>query len=193
MKWYWVISCSNVVADPLVTDDDNFDGNEDEFVRGVPFQRGSKQLRLLVKKPRNDGTPDDALQNHLALPVISSRVQEAFLRNEIQGAEYVPVEVVRPNGLVVPGYSILNVLARRPALDRTRSDYDVYPQDYFLPQRRGQVSGVRVPVLMRSELASTDILRLDEYAHPLYVSERLKNIFEAERFSGWTFREIQVF
>jgi len=192
MKWYWVITSSNTVLNPLVTDCDNFAGREDDFVLGKPWQEPQKSLRLEVMKPENDGLPDDALQNHLDLPILSNLLQQAMTAETVRGAEMVPIELARPDGTKINGYAILNVLHRRDALNRSKSDFDLFPEDYVVPRRRGMVRAVRRPVLNESSLLDTDFLRLNEYPFQLFVSERVRNIFEKGRFTGWSFREIEV-
>jgi len=192
MKWYWVITSSNAVENPLVTDSDNFDGRESEFVLGKPFQESPSSLTLIASETGNDGMPDDALQNHLALPILSGSLQHAMTAVAVRGAELVPVELFRPDRTRIDGYAILNVLHRRDALNRSKSDFDLFPDDYVLPQRRGMVRAIRRPVLDARSILDTDFLRLNEYPFQLFVSDRVRGIFEKGRFTGWSFREVEV-
>lgn len=192
MKWYWVITSSNAVQNPLVTDSDNFGGKEDAFVLGKSWEQSSSRLWLAALKPEYDGVADDALQNHLDLPVLSGSVQHAMTKAAVRGAEFVPIEVFRPDRTGIDGFAILNVLHRVDALDRGKSDFDVFPDDYVIPQRRGMVRALRWPVLNARRIIDTDFLRLNEYPFPLYVSERVRGIFEKGGFSGWSFREVEV-
>src|SRR5262249_55405376 len=123
MKWYWVITSSNTVENPLVTDRDNLAGLEEQFVPGKPLQKSQQPLSLAVSKSENDGVADDALQNHLALPILSGSLQRAMTDAALCGAEFVPIELLRPDGTEIAGYAILNVLHRRDALNRSRSDF----------------------------------------------------------------------
>jgi len=192
MKWYWVITSSNTVKNPFVTDNDNLGGLEDEFVLGKPWQESQKLLRLEASNPENDGVVDDALQNHLDLPIFSLRLQQAMSGGAIRGAEMIPIELIRPDRTKIDGYAILNVLSRRDALNRSKSDFDLFPDDYVIPRRRGMVRAVRWPVLCERSLVDTDFLRLNEYPVQLFVSERVRDLFEKGRFTGWTFREVEV-
>jgi len=192
MKWYWVITSSNTVETPLVTDSDNFFGREGEFFMGNPFQGSQTPLMLGTSEPQNSGIADDALQNHLALPVLSGSLQHAMIAEGVRGAEFVPVELFRPDRTRVDGYAILNVLHRRDALNRSKSDFDLFPNDYVVPQRRGMIRAIRHPVLDPRSILHTDFLRLNEYPFQLFVSERVRGVFEKGRFTGWSFREIEV-
>jgi len=161
-------------------------------VLGKPWKQSQSTLWLAAFKPEHDGVADDSLQNHLDLPILSGSVQHAMTNAVVRGAEFVPIEVFRPDRTGIDGYAILNVLHRVDALDRSKSDFDVFPADYVIPQRRGMVRAVRWPVLVAQTILDTDFLRLNEYPFPLYVSERVREIFENGGFTGWSFREVEV-
>lgn len=78
------------------------------------------------------------------------------------------------------------------ALDRKLSRYDVFPDDYFLPQRRGQIGVINMPVLMRSALIGFDIIRLAPYTAPIYVSERFVRACEGIDCTGFSFHEVET-
>lgn len=191
-RWYWVVSCDNTVENPLVVDSADLGVDSECLDIGRWLEQWSDLARMRVMKPQNDGTPDDVLQNHLGLPVYSERLREAMAAAGVRGIQYLPVHVVRPNGKKVAGFAIANIVERRRALDRKRSDYDVFPDDYFLPERRGSVRGVRRVVLRADALAGCDIIRLDDFPSGVYVSERFKCTFEAHGFTGYSFREIAL-
>ncbi len=96
----------------------------------------------------------------------------------------------RCRGLAETPFSVVNVVERRPALDLSRTDYDVFPEDYFLPERRGKVRGVRRLVLRSEALANCDMARLDEFAPGVYASERFRIVFEQGAFTGCSLREV---
>jgi hypothetical protein len=189
-RWYWAISCDNTVDNPLVVDAADLGIDPQNLAVGHSLESWSELARLRTTKPENDGMPDDVLQNHLGLPVYSSRLRAALAGAEIRGIQYLPVRLFRPNGQEVAGFSIANITERREALDRSSSDYDVFPDDYFLSDRRGKVRGIRRVVLRAKALAGCDSARLDEFPSSVYVSERFKNVFEAGRYTGYSFREV---
>ena len=189
-RWYWAVSCDNTVEDPLVVDSADLEIDPGRLDVGQPQEGWSDLAWLRAEKPENDGTPDDALQNHLGLPVYSFRLRSALEAAGIRGIQYLPVRLFRPNGQEIAGFSIANIVERRGALDRSRSDYDVFPNDYFLSERRGDVRGIRRVVLHVEALRGCDIARLDEFPSSVYVSERFKNVFESAPFTGYSFREM---
>lgn len=195
MRWYWVVECDNTVADPLVTDSDNLEAlgfDEWDFREGHRIDNWFTSLFVKAQEPENDGDPDDVLQTHLGIPIYSGRLRVALEQANINGIQYLPIKVLRPNGEQIKGFSIANILHLVPALDLDKSDYDVYPDDYFLPERRGLVSGVRKGVLKANELENHDIIRLKKYEVRIYISEKFKDVFEKNSFTGYSFHEVKV-
>lgn len=190
--WYWVVSCDNTVDDPLVTDSAELGVDPERLDVGHLVEGWSELAWLRANKFENDGVPDDVLQNHLGLPIFSARLRAALEGAGVVGIQYLPVRLIRPNGQEITGFSIANIVERRRALDRARSDYDVFPDDYFLADRRGGVRGIRQAVLCVDALAGCDVARLDEFPSSVYVSERFKNVFEAGGFTGYSFREARA-
>lgn len=197
MRWYWVVECDNTVSDPLVTDSDNLETlgfDEWDFRKGIRIDINTWPTSVFVKalNSEDDGEPDDVLQTHLGIPIYSERLRIALEEANIAGIQYLPLNVLRPNGEAINGYSIANILNLAPALDLDKSDYDVYPDDYFLPERRGLVSGVREGVLKADKLENCDIIRLEEYKVKIYASKKFKEVFENNNFTGYSFHEVKV-
>ena len=63
--WYWVIDCDNTVENPLVIDSGDLGMNPEEISHGKRLRDWSDRAWLGVRKPENDGMPDDVLQNYL--------------------------------------------------------------------------------------------------------------------------------
>jgi hypothetical protein len=189
-RWYWAISCDNTVDNPLVVDSADLGVHPEEISAGKELEHWGELARMSATKAQNDGMPDDVLQNHLGLPVYSPRLRAALEAAAIRGVQYLPIRLFRPNGQQISGFSIVNIVERRQALDRSCSDYDVFPDDYFLADRRGNVRGIRRAVLRAKALAGCDVVRLDEFPSSVYVSERFTTAFEAAACTGYAFREV---
>jgi len=85
VKWYKVIECDNTVKKPFVCDSGNLeDSGFDQyyFKNGNIISNWNENMFLKASKKKNDGFPDDALQNYMMLPIFSSR-----LINELKKAE----------------------------------------------------------------------------------------------------------
>jgi hypothetical protein len=178
--------------DPLVVDSGELIGLDESALRIGEAVLSWQEPVLKVSKPQNDGTPDDVLQSHLGLPIFSKRLRDAAEAAGIADVQYLPVRVRRPNGVELTGFTIANVITRRSALDRARSDLEQFPDDYFLPERRGRIRALRTPVLLKQALDGCDVMRLEEFLPAIYVSERFKCVFEKHRLTGFSFHEVEV-
>lgn len=194
MKWYHVIRYGNPVDDPYVADTGDLMGIEERALwHGKPVANWNESAWIKPSTPDRDGDPDDTLQSYLSPPIYSARLRKALEEAGIGGIQYLPLHVLRPDGTEIPGYAIANIVNLvAGALDLERSDYDVYPPDYFLPERVGKVRGLRIPVLREEKLKGLDVVRLAEYEPPFYVSERFKDAFEKAGCTGHSFREVEV-
>lgn len=193
MRWFEPIPCDHAVANPLVTDSHDLHGHDEyDFIHGRPFSSWDGTAWLKSSRPEDDEDPDDVLQNHLGLPIYSPRLRDALTAEGIQDIEYLPVRIFRPHGEFIQGFAIANILSVVPALDTNRSDYDTYPEDYFLPGRRGDVSGVRRAVLLAPKLQGRDVIRLAEFPLDIFVSEAFRSAFERGGFTGYSFTQVEV-
>jgi hypothetical protein len=145
-----------------------------------------------VRVGRNgrEGDPDDVLQTCFSLPIYSLRLRSALDSAGISGIQYLPIQVIRATGEAIPDFCIANLLNCLDALDLERSIVERFPADYFLPGRRGRIRSVNHPILVRDVLTGYDIIRLSRYRASIYVSERFVRLFESERFTGYSFREV---
>jgi hypothetical protein len=108
----------------------------------------------------------------------------------LSGAAFRLIRVFRPRGEELEGFSIANVVERRRALDWSRTDYDVFPDDYFLSERRGLFRAIRRVALRADALKDVDIVRLDEFPPSVYVPNNFKKAFEEGQFTGYSFHEV---
>ncbi len=193
MKWYIPILCGRTVADPLVLDKHDFFGVKDEaFDDARVIERWDTRAYFGVTEQDNNGEPDDCLQNHLNIMMFSQRLLGACDDEGIRGFQYLPIHVYRFDATPINGFSIAHIVEWRAALVRELSDFNVYPQDYFLPDRRGKIDGIRKPVLDGGTLNDTDVFRLTEYWPCTFVSERLQRVFDDLKCTGIKFMEVRV-
>jgi hypothetical protein len=190
MRWYWAIACDNTVRDPMVVDSAALAVEPERLKIGRPLDAAIHTGILSVSKARNDGTPDDVLQNHLGLPIYSLRLRRALDDAGVSGAQYLPVKVTSFDGREIEGFAVANVFARDGALDLAKSDLDVFPDDYFIHDRQGCVRAIRKATLIASRLSDCDVARVREFLSGVYVSTKFKETFERLGFSGYSFREV---
>lgn len=194
MQWYWLITNDNTVVNPFVSDEGGLDGI-DEWMFGEcrVIEAWSGNAWLQAASVANDGDPDDSLQNHLGLLVFSKRLQTTLTSAGIDRIQYLPIHVLRPNGVKCgEGFAIANVLDRVAALDLNHTVHSRFPDDYFLPERRGQLRSIRQVTLLREPLHARHVIRLTEYTTPVYVSEKFKKTFEDGGFTGLSFAPVNL-
>jgi hypothetical protein len=192
-RWYWVIGADNTKPDSMVTGREDLRGfAEEDFTRGQYLNGWNEDAWVGPDNVEEDGEPDDVLQNHLGIPIYSPALSAALRDGGVSCVQYCPIRVLHFDGSVVAGFAIANITCNISALDLERSDFDFYPETYFLEQRRGHIRGIRKAVLWREPLTDHHIIRLREFPASIYVSEYFKNIFGAGGFTGCSFREVTV-
>jgi len=194
LDWYQPIECDNTVKNPFVCDSDNFSENGfsgSSFLQGKEILSWNSSIFLQAKKKKNDGCPDDALQNHLMLPIFSSRLVK-ILQENIAGIQYLPVSVLNSKGQKLDGFSLANFLFFIEAFDYDNSEFNRFSTDFPNPNVRGKLAGVTKFVLKKERLVGLDVFRLRDYESRFFVSEKFKSLFEENRFSGYSFRKVDL-
>jgi hypothetical protein len=192
VRWYQPTECSNTVSNPYVADEGDVGVDESKLRCGEEVGAWSPSAWIRASTPEQDGDPDDVLQSYLGVPVFSARLRTALRESGIEDVQYLPLRVLRPSGEELRGFAVANITTVRDVLDRERSDYSVFADDYFLPQRRGQISALRKPVLVKASLSGCDLFRIEGYRVAYFVSERVKDVFEHRGFTGLSFREVAL-
>ena len=195
MKWYDPIPWSNLVEKPLILPE-AYLGDYDElsFMTGNPIDEWPADTRYYTIDPEDDGDPDDALQTIDChnVPVFSSRLRAALMEASITGIQYLPVDIIDSRGRRYEGFSIANILNKREALDIDNAEFTRAGPDHYRQDKIGQILSIERAVLRRAPLQDVDIIRLQEYEQSIFVSERFKEIFEKNKYTGHRFREVEV-
>lgn len=195
MKWFQPIECDNTIKNPLVCDYDNLEENgfdEWSFKAGKEITNWNDKIVFQVKKKDNDGEPDDVLQTSSVLPIYSANLITQLQLNGIKGIQYLPVKIVKYDYDILNNFQIANIINIISALSLEKSDYQRFRDDFPNPNVRGKISSVKKFVLYQGKLVGLDIIRLEEYKQRFFVSERFKDIFEQNKFTGYSFKEVQL-
>jgi len=194
VKFYQVSEHDLKIKNPLVVDGADLKGKNEwwYYAQGRPIEEWDESVWFRVTKRKNEGELQDILPNHLGLHIYSARLRAMLEKNAVNGIQYLPVRIFRYNGEEVIGYAIANILNLLPALDLKESSYGVFPDDDFLPERRGKIRWITNVVFRRSVVESCDVFRLQEYEVKIIVSEKFKNIFDSGCFSGYSFDEVKL-
>ncbi|MDF2804186.1 MAG: uncharacterized protein K0S61_4091 [Anaerocolumna sp.] len=195
MKWYKSIECGNTVRIPFVCDSGNL---EEEGYDHFFFKQGNyiadwnDKLFLKASEKRNNGNPDDALQNYMMLPIYSSRLIKELERAEIGGIQYLPIKILRIDNQTIDNFCIANFLNFIEAFDEENSKFVRFKDDFPNEKVRGKIAGVTKFVLKKEKLTGLDVIRLKEHRQSFFVSEKFKNVFEMNKFTGYEFKEVEL-
>lgn len=191
--WYWVIPNMSTLPKPLVADAGSL-GKFDEwdFRSGRLIRNWPGEAWVRATRPENDGVPDDVLQTFLPLLIFSIRLQKALSEMGIGDVQYLPLTVQGYGGCSLNGFAIANILAVRDALAVDQSRVTRFREDWIVPERRGEISGIMKAVLIGSSLDGADIIRLVSYPAPVYVSETFRQVFMQGGFTGLGFVKMKV-
>ena len=195
MNWYMPIECDNTVRNPLVCDYTNlkdFGFTDIDFLTGKEISHWSAKIIFQAKKKKNDGIPDDALQNHLLLPIYSGRFINKLQEEKIKGLQFCPIKILRPNNDEISDFSLVNIINYIGAFNSEKSDYTRFKEDFPNPNVRGKIAGVTKFVLYKKYLTGMDIIRLSDYKRSFFVSEKIKELFEKNNFTGYSFKQIEL-
>ena len=195
MKWFQPLECDNTVENPLVCDYDNLEDigfNENDFKMGKRIERWDNNVFFQAKEKEDDGEPDDALQSSSMLPIYSERLVNELKKEKINGIQYLPARILRPNNMEIKGFSLVNILNFIKAFNYEKSNYNRFRDDFPNPKVQGKLAGVTKYVLHKDKLLGMDIIRLADYKQSFFVSEKIKMIFERNNFTGYSFKEIEL-
>lgn len=165
---------------------------EQDFLDGKHIDHWRDDVIFQAKKVSNDGEPDDALQNHLMIPIYSRRLTEQLLKAKIGGIQFLPVNILKSDNTRIDGFAVANITEMVCAFDFDKSKYDRFRHDFPNPNVRGKIAGVIKFVLKETQIQGRDIFRLGEYQWRFFVSERFKEIFEKNKFSGYSFVRVEL-
>lgn len=195
MRWYQPIECDKTVKNPLVCDYSNLEElgyTESDFKIGKFIDNWNENVFVQAREPEDDGDPDDALQTILMLPIFSPRLMEELNKASIEGIQYLPIKVLRPNNECIEGFNLVNIINFVEAFDEENSIFSRFSEDFPNPNVRGQIAGARKYVLKKDKLEGLDIIRLKEFKQAFFVSEKFKKVFVKNKFTGYSFREIEL-
>lgn len=196
MKWYYVIACDNIKKHPMVCGNDNLDEygySEVDFIIGKKITNWNNNIIFQAKTPKHDGDPDDALQNKQMLPIFSNNLIDELNKINITAIQYLPIKVLRPDNTIVHGFSIANLLDIVGAFNFDKSSFDRFDLDFPNKNVRGKIAGVTKYVLNSDMLGGKNIIRLKEYNRAMFVSDIIRNIFKINKFTGYSFKEVELY
>lgn len=174
--------------------DDNYvycdwetDGSFDDSVLLDGVRIGNWDPAVFRCDPKDGGEWTDYIANTGRWLMVSERFCElakSFLGDQVQ---YLPAKVTAPNGREVNHTcKILNVLPVLEALDLEHSLYDQFELD------GEKIMTVEKYALKGAAVKGHHIFRLKEDHIPVFVSEAIRDVVEANRLTGFDFLKVRV-
>lgn len=201
MKWYRPIPCDHTVENPLVCEASNFAlyNNwgagpyrvENYFFQGKLISDWPDGVYVTTEKEKNDGIPDDVLQNSYMIPIFSRRLVDAIVSEEIKGFQFLPIDVLDFHKKNVGEYYIANCTTMIDAFDYGRSIYHRFPDDFINPDARGRITCSKF-VLIENKLDGHDIFRMEGQPRAYFVSEKFVRMFRKHKFTGYSFQKVDL-
>ena len=201
MKWYRPIACDHTVKNPLVCEASNFDKYdnwgmgpyrvENYFFRGTVIENWPEDVYVTTLKEKNDGDPDDVLQNKDMIPIFSKRLVEAIQASNIDGFQFLPITVLNYKQESVGEFFIANCTIMFDAFDYEKSTYWRFPADFPNPEARGLVNCSKF-VLHKELLDGHDVFRMEGQRRAYFVSEKFVKLFKKGHFTGYSFKQVEL-
>jgi hypothetical protein len=167
-----------------------------EFEEGHEILGWKGEGWFAASRPDMEGPLGDVLTTSNMLPVFSERLKAAFEAIGITGLQYLPVKIYKSDYETNPQplalYYLINILNLVPALDEEKSEFtrtSYRKRDGTVVER---ISFVNKPVFRSSVLQGLDIIRLPQPSGPIYVSTKIKELFEKNKFTGIGFRPVEL-
>jgi hypothetical protein len=161
---------------------------------GRRIQNWNRDSYLKSSDMKHDGAPDDYLPG-LGLPILSPRFRAALEGNRVgvHDIQYLPIRVFQSTGEEVPGFSVVNVITRVPALNREHSEMLDEDESEIDPLTNAPVvRSIWRAALNEAPLRGHDVIRLTEFWAPVFVSERFAEVFRSGGFTGATLMPVTV-
>lgn len=146
-----------------------------------------------VEMVMNEDTPDntllvDSLFNVKSLLVISERVRDFLQSRQIDGVEFLPLNIRNHKGrLIDESYFIVNITEAVDALDASASQ----AEESSMTDKIVAVKGIVLSP--DAALSGRELVRLKRFSDPTLVSTSLADAIQAEGFSGIKWGELKDF
>jgi hypothetical protein len=139
-----------------------------------------------------DGEIATKLANDVAWLLFSDQAVVLFQKNNIQGFQYLPVQIFMQGGRKLNGYnSTANVCNAIECVDKERSVYTLFGDER--PDKKGGIRDLEKIFLCRHKIPKElDIFRLKEQKTYIVVSERFFDIYKTHKYTGLSFNELEV-
>lgn len=192
-EWYEVETRPEELRTTFEADLWDLEGHSDtDLELGKPIDRWEGIGWFAASTVELEGPLEDVLKTANLLPVVSARLKSTLEANRIGGVQYLPVTIYDSADHVLATYYLANTLSVIDALDEKRSTL----RRRTYRKRDGTVldyiAWVSRTVFRASAVQGHDIIRLSNYSGPIYVSNKFREVFEQNGFTGISFLPIEL-
>jgi hypothetical protein len=139
-----------------------------------------------------EGNLDTKLVNDSNWLIFSDEAIVVFGKYNIQGFQYLPINVFAKDGQRLNGYNyVANITKKVQCLHLGKSVYELFGEER--PDRKGQIRDLKTAVLSQQNFPNNlDVFRLSEAMPLIIVSERFCDLYKKYNFTGLSFDEVEV-
>ena len=149
------------------------------FLKGIPISSRISLPHIEFDIPPNKLAEFDILPNSAMVPLVSGRVSEVLSKLCPNDVQLIDAEVIA-NGCRVEGYKLLNATQLVSYVDHDNSDF------VFIPNTDAIMKFNQLRLTPKC-MVDHEIARETEYTSYLYVSQQVKQAFEANKWQGYAF------
>lgn len=149
------------------------------FLRGASVPGEIPTPLILFDVPPDKLSEFDILPNSAMIPLVSDKVSNVLSKLWSNDVELIEAQVIA-NGKELKGYKLINATRLVRCVDHSNSDY------VFIPNTDAIMKFNRLR-LKTGCMAGYQVAREAEYISYLYVSELVKEVFESNKWRGYSF------
>lgn len=144
---------------------------------------------IVLEKDCSEGNDEtDYLANDLSWLIVSQKTKKLIEKIESESIQFVKIKIVGKNNVSLSNnYYLANPLSILDALDLENSKYDI-----FKTSNGVQVISVEKYALKLNKIKNSHIFRLKDETIPVFVSEKIKDLFERNKLAGFDFLEVKI-
>lgn len=193
MNYYVLCNCEHAVKNPMVCSCNlkECEIERSDFEQCKLFDCEKYKIKFYIDEEKWDGDPDDGLQNGEMLPVFSPRLIKALIDSDVRGIQYIPAIVEHYDKRKIEGFCIANVMAY--VVDALNIKESILMKDDY---HRGKYGFIWTYAVYENKIRGFDIFRIklnkqfSKQYSDIIVSEKFKNIFTQNKFTGYAFKKV---
>jgi hypothetical protein len=140
-------------------------------------------LRVSLQR---EGMPLDFTYAYGDMPVVTSRTANLLAKIAAADIQRFPVIVEGQKD----SYEIINIISVLDCIDLPNSDIEWFSEEDGIPEQVGKVCSFNKLVIDPDRVGNHHMFRLQQSKLEIFISDKLKNVFEEEKVKGVQFRKV---